>query len=93
MAREIGSRRGEQGTCPQIRRLLREAEVKVSQMRQLDADIARIEMLAEQVLLHLRSDPTSALAHQLREELFDMLKKLVALKTRREELEQELLAA
>jgi hypothetical protein len=93
MAREIGSRRRKQGTCPQIRRLLTEVEVKVSSMRQLDADIARIEMRAEQMLLHLRSAPTSALADQLRDELFDMLKSLVALKTRREELEQDVLAA
>ena len=61
-------------------------------MRQLNDDVARIEIRVEQILFYLRSDRNSPKAALLRENLFDMLTKLVALKARRDQFEQELMA-
>ena len=59
-------------------------------MVQLNADIAHIEMRAEQMILHLRSASASADGDQFRADLLDMLKRLVAHKSRRDGFESEL---
>jgi hypothetical protein len=60
-------------------------------MRSLRDQIARLEMRAEQILIHLRSLPRDTVeAEKGRSDLLAMLLLLVALKGRRERVEESL---
>ena len=60
-------------------------------MRSLQNQIARLEMRAEQILIHLRSIPRDTVEPEKnRSDLLAMLLLLVALKGRRERVEESL---
>ena len=63
----------------------------VSTMAELDNSIARFELRAEELILHLRSMQRNAPgAEQTRSELLVILLRLVALKGKRQRLEDKL---
>jgi hypothetical protein len=60
-------------------------------MRELNDQIARVEMCSEQLLIHLRSVPKDSLeANAARSDLLAMLQRLVTLKGHRQQLEESL---